>query len=30
LGDWQTNFGGGYMINDADGAKNSWFFGWQL
>jgi hypothetical protein len=29
-GSWQTNFGGGYTINNADGAKNSWFFGWQL
>jgi len=29
-GSWQTNFGGGYMINNAEGAQNSWFFGWQL
>jgi hypothetical protein len=28
--EWQTNFGGGYWINDATGAKNHWFFGWQL
>lgn len=30
LGDWQTNFGGGYWINNAQGMKNHWFLGWQL
>ncbi|MDR3631098.1 MAG: transporter [Desulfocapsaceae bacterium] len=29
-GDWQTNFGGGYWINNAVGAKDYWFFGWQI
>ena len=29
-GSWQTYGGGGYWINNADGAKNHWFFGWQL
>lgn len=29
-GDWQTNFGGGYWINNAEGAKNHWFFGWEI
>jgi hypothetical protein len=29
-GDWQTYGGGGYWINNAEGAKNHWFFGWQL
>jgi hypothetical protein len=29
-GDWLTYGGGGYWINNADGAKNHWFLGWQL
>lgn len=29
-GDWQSYGGGGYWINHATGAKNHWFFGWQL
>jgi hypothetical protein len=29
-GDWQTYGGGGYWFNNASGAKNHWFFGWQL
>jgi len=29
-GDWQSYGGGGYWINRAIGAKNHWFFGWQL
>jgi hypothetical protein len=29
-GAWQSYGGGGYWINHADGAKNHWFFGWQL
>jgi hypothetical protein len=29
-GDWQSNSGGGYWINHAAGARNHWFFGWQL
>jgi len=28
--DWQSYGGGGYWINDAAGAKNHWFYGWQL
>jgi hypothetical protein len=27
---WQTYGGGGYWINHADGARNHWFFGWQV
>jgi len=27
---WTTYGGGGYWINHASGAKNNWFFGWQL
>lgn len=27
---WTTYGGGGYWINHATGAKNNWFFGWQL
>lgn len=29
-GEWQSYGGGGYWINHADGARNHWFFGWQL
>jgi len=29
-GEWQSYGGGGYWINRATGAKNHWFFGWQL
>lgn len=29
-GDWQSNGGGGYWINNAADTKNHWFFGWQL
>lgn len=29
-GEWQSYSGGGYWINRATGAKNHWFFGWQL
>jgi len=29
-GEWQSYGGGGYWINNAPGAKNHWFFGWQL
>lgn len=29
-GSWQINTGGGYRINHAAAAKNSWFFGWQI
>ena len=29
-GEWQSYGGGGYWVNDALGAKNHWFFGWQL
>lgn len=29
-GKWTTYGGGGYWINHANGAKNNWFFGWQL
>jgi len=29
-GNWQTYGGGGYWFNNARGAKNHWFFGWQL
>lgn len=29
-GNWQSYGGGGYWINHAPGAKNHWFFGWQL
>ena len=27
---WTTYGGGGYWINHATGAKNNWFFGWQV
>jgi hypothetical protein len=27
---WQTYGGGGYWINHAAGARNHWFFGWQV
>jgi len=29
-GSWQSYGGGGYWINNAPGAKNHWFYGWQL
>jgi Domain of Unknown Function (DUF1259) len=29
-GDWQSYGGGGYWINHVTGAKNHWFFGWQV
>lgn len=29
-GDWQSYGGGGYWINHAEGARNHWFFGWQV
>jgi hypothetical protein len=29
-GTWQSYGGGGYWINNADYARNHWFFGWQL
>ncbi|HEY3700594.1 MAG TPA: transporter [Spongiibacteraceae bacterium] len=29
-GNWQSYGGGGYWINRAAGAKNHWFFGWQV
>jgi hypothetical protein len=30
FGEWQTYGGGGYWINHATGARNHWFFGWQV
>ena len=27
---WTTYGGGGYWFNNADGAKDHWFFGWEL
>jgi hypothetical protein len=27
---WTTYGGGGYWLNNTDGAKNHWFFGWEL
>lgn len=29
-GDWQSYGGGGYWINKAPTAHNSWYFGWEL
>ncbi len=29
-GEWQSYGGGGYWINHAEGARNHWFFGWQV
>jgi hypothetical protein len=30
-GEWQSyGGGGGYWINHAEGARNHWFFGWQV
>jgi hypothetical protein len=29
-GDWQSYGGGGYWVNHAQGARNHWFFGWQV
>jgi len=29
-GKWQSYGGGGYWIDNAPGAKNHWFYGWQL
>jgi Putative MetA-pathway of phenol degradation len=29
-GDWQSYGGGGYWVNQSIGAKNHWFFGWQI
>jgi len=29
-GKWQSYGGGGYWIDNASGAKNHWFFGWQV
>jgi hypothetical protein len=29
-GDWQSYCGGGYWVNQSIGAKNHWFFGWQI
>jgi hypothetical protein len=29
-GEWQSYGGGGYLIDHSQGAKNHWFFGWQV
>lgn len=29
-GEWQSYGGGGYLIDHGAGAKNHWFFGWQV
>jgi hypothetical protein len=29
-GKWTTYGGGGYWLNNADGARDHWFFGWEL